>query len=257
MNILLAADVHGSHDLEKLSEASILGQIGLDPGQIDYLIVLGDWGVIWNDDPAWLAEEFRLLAFFDSKPWETLVILGNHEGYSRIRRIPLSERHGAPVRRASMKVFILESGNIFTLGGRRFFVFGGAESVDKANRQEGRDWWPEETPSLSDARHAVGVLESVNGEVDFVLTHTCPTEVANHLATVDSIFRPKSLDPTCQVLSALQNQVKGSPPWFFGHFHVDLRWRNFRCLFEDLVVIGLSDESNSQEPLPRKHGTAE
>jgi hypothetical protein len=254
VTILLAADVHGDHDLEKLSDASLLSKTGLGPNQIDFLIVLGDWGVIWNDDPVWLAKEAQLLAFYDSKPWETLVILGNHEGYARVRRLPISKRYGGTVRRASEKVYILESANIFLLGGMRFFIFDGAESVDKANREDGIDWWAEEIPTSGEVAQATSVLEGVNGCIDFVLTHTCPTDMAEHLLQVDSIFRPKALDPTCRMLSILQGKVQGSPPWFFGHFHVDLCWRNFRCLYEDLLILRMNGESADKEPLPGNLG---
>ncbi len=71
MSILVTGDLHGSKDLNRLSR--ILAEaFQKDIKQnISHLICLG---VIWNEEPEWLAEETRLLAIY--------------EGYERFSRLP-------------------------------------------------------------------------------------------------------------------------------------------------------------------------
>lgn len=103
---MLTGDVHGDMSISRLDLENVRSK-GLDPAKIDYLIVLGDWGVIWNSGAPSVRLEKELLAEYDAMPWETLVILGNHEGYDRILRLRRTERHGGPVRQVTDKVFIL------------------------------------------------------------------------------------------------------------------------------------------------------
>ena len=90
MSILVTGDLHRSNDLNRLSRLLEEASQKDIKQNISHLICLGDWGVIWNDEPEWVAEETRLLAIYEGFPWETLVVLGNHEGYERISRLPWS-----------------------------------------------------------------------------------------------------------------------------------------------------------------------
>ena len=239
MSLVFCGDLHGRQEVERLRAV---------PPQTNFLIVLGDWGVVWNDEPASVAEENRLLGIYDAMPWETLVILGNHEGYGRISRLPQMHRHGALVRQVSEKVFVLQNGAIYSVEGYPFLVFGGAESTDRANRSEGNDWWHQEIPTAEDLQRGIASLKRHQGKVDYVLPHTCPTAMAQHLASFDPIFLEKASDRTCTMLSRLEARLSGRPDWFFGHFHVDLSWKNYHCLFEDFHVV--PDRNTVSAPPP-------
>lgn len=41
----------------------------------------------------------------------------------------------------------LMRGQVYDIGGKTFFTFGGGLSADRADRKEGRSWWPQEAPS--------------------------------------------------------------------------------------------------------------
>jgi hypothetical protein len=240
MKILLSGDLHGTHDVTRISKRS-LRKRGISPEEISYLIVLGDWGVIWNDDRSSLAEETYLKRWYDSMPWETLVLLGNHEGYDRIETLPWTERHGGQVRQASKRSFILRTGDIYTIGGLKFFIFGGAASVDKDHRIPHKSWWPQEIPNDHDLQRAIRSLEEIRGEIDYVLTHTCPTEMASYLVDQARWLSPKVSDPVCSMLTTLANFATRARQWYFGHFHLDEQWKNYRCLWNDLVVLETDD----------------
>jgi len=199
MSILLSGDLHGTHDISKLSSQENFLSLGIDRAEVSHLICLGDWGVIWNQEPRSTVEEARLIAWYEAMPWETLVILGNHEGYDRIAQLPWTERYSAPVRQVSDRIFILQHGNVYTLDGKRFFVFGGAMSTDRDQRIPGEEWWPQEIPTHEDSLRGIRSLAKVHGGVDYVLTHTCPLEMAEHFVEIDSIF----LDNTKQAFKVV------------------------------------------------------
>jgi len=240
VKILLCGDLHGAHDVTRISKRN-LRKRGITPEEISYLIVLGDWGVIWSDDQRSLAEEAYLKRWYDSMPWETLVLLGNHEGYDRIETLSSTERHGGSVRQASERSFILRNGDIYTIAGLKFFVFGGAASQDKHQRTPHKSWWPQEILTDDDLKRGIQSLEQVHGQIDYVLTHTCPTEMANYLVDQVRWLAPKVSDPVCSLLTTLAKHVRGARRWYFGHFHLDDKWKNYRCLWNDLVVLETDD----------------
>ncbi len=236
MKILLSGDVHGNHDISRVSKKNLRAR-GIVPEEIPYLIILGDWGVIWGDDRKSLAEEAYLKRWYDSMPWETLVLLGNHEGYDRIETLPRTDRHGGPVQQASERVFILQTGNVYTVAGLDFFVFGGAESQDKLQRKPHVSWWPQEIPSELDLKRGVQSLEQVYGQVDYVLTHTCPTPMAHKLSDYIQSANKKAQDPVCEMLDTLAKHVRGAKRWYFGHYHFDHSWKQYQCLWNKLIVL--------------------
>ena len=61
----------------------------------------------------------------------------------------------------------------FILEGKKFFTFGGATSVDKANRTEFISWWKEEMPTGAEFELGFVNLEKHNWKVDYIITHDC------------------------------------------------------------------------------------
>lgn len=123
MSILLSVDVHGNDSIKRVKIENVSSRFP-EWRSIRFLIVPGNWGAIWNDSEKSISREKELIATYDSMPRETLVVLGNHEGYSRIPHRPRTTRHGALVRQASDKVFILQNGNLYPIEESRFFIFG-------------------------------------------------------------------------------------------------------------------------------------
>lgn len=71
--IYLTGDTHGGMDAEKLFPENFSGE-GLTKN--DYVIILGDFGFIWKYNPN--KAEKRWMKFFETRPWTTLFIDGNH-----------------------------------------------------------------------------------------------------------------------------------------------------------------------------------
>lgn len=87
-------------------------------------------------------------------------------------------------------------------------------------------------PSDYEYEESLNNLEKANWKVDYVLTHTCPEFVANQLVTY--------IYPGEELLQRYLNRIAEHlefEEWFFGHWHMDERIDNFRCLYNDIVDV--------------------
>lgn len=73
MAVFLTGDIHGEMDIGKVEAFAQVAQ-GLTRN--DYLIILGDFGLVWADPPS--AKELARLDWFERQPWTTLFVDGNH-----------------------------------------------------------------------------------------------------------------------------------------------------------------------------------
>ncbi|MBT2485900.1 MULTISPECIES: metallophosphoesterase [unclassified Microbacterium] len=95
------------------------------------------------------------------------VTLGNHEPWGQIT--PLLDKHPGEAVRISELIWLLPRPARLTIGGRSVLSLGGAASVDRESREEGRTWWPDE--AVSDAHVAAAIA---GGPADLMLTHESP-----------------------------------------------------------------------------------
>ena len=75
MTIYITGDTHQDIDVHKLSSRAF--PLGKTLKRNDYVVVCGDFGCIWhgdNRDDYWLD-------WYESKPWTTLFVDGNHENH--------------------------------------------------------------------------------------------------------------------------------------------------------------------------------
>lgn len=224
MSIILAGDTHGLLDIGKITEYF---EANDDFNKEDYLIILGDVGVLWNE-----AEDQDVQQIFNNLPLTTLWIDGNHDNFDLLESYPDEVWHGGRVHFISDSIIHLARGQVFEIDGLTIFTFGGGNSIDKGVRQPGLSWWPEEMPSDFEYEEGLRNLEKIDWKVDYVLTHTCPEFIANELVTY--------LYPGEEALQRYFNRIAENlefEEWFFGHWHIDESIDNFRCLYNDLVEL--------------------
>jgi hypothetical protein len=94
---------------------------------------------------------------------------GNHDEHPSLRKLigPVHE-HGVTI---AKNVIYQPRGSVHEDGdGTRFLFLGGAPSIDRALRTEGRSWWPEEviTDEEFDRAH------SAAGPIHVLVTHDAP-----------------------------------------------------------------------------------
>lgn len=106
--IFLTGDTHSDIDLQKLiAFASQRPDLTKD----DCLIICGDWGVLWDNEPSeW---ERDLLRQYDGFPWTTLFIDGNHENFQRLNALPVEEWHGGKVHRVLAGIYVSGADRVF------------------------------------------------------------------------------------------------------------------------------------------------
>lgn len=225
--IYLTGDTHGTIEIGKLSRANLAVE-RVEPGEGDFVIILGDFGLVFAPDGQ-SAEERWWLKWLDKKPWATLFIDGNHENFARLNALPEEEWRGGRVHRVSESVLHLMRGQVFEIDGRSFFTMGGAASHDRQFRKEGRSWWPEELPSEEELARADAALDGCGRRVDYVLTHCAPTLVQGR---INPTFLPDRLTEYLQHV----RDTTAFHRWYFGHYHIDREYDDGFCALYDCVL---------------------
>jgi hypothetical protein len=242
MGIYCTADFHGEIDIGKIA-FSRWPQSKEFSRENDVLIQLGDFGVIWNDTPD--KQEKYLLKFLGERPYNILVVNGNHDNIPRLRRFPEIAMFGDFVRVIDENVFYLQNGHIYTIQGKTFFVMGGALSIDKDRRIEGKSWWPEEQSTYAEFNLGLENLKKVNNKVDYVVTHTVFEDAYRALFPTRGMFgidswesNPKFNDPMHKMLTAYRDIIEYKK-WFYAHFHMDIEQPEFKahCLYNKIVRV--------------------
>lgn len=227
--VYITGDTHGSLDLGKLGSRDLDGL-----SKDDFVIVCGDFGVVWRGE----RHERKWLDWLDERPFTTLFVDGNHEGFKRLNSFPVEEWHGGCIHRIRGSVAHLMRGQAFCIEGSTFFALGGAHSMelDRLGRVPGVSWFPEEVPSAVERARALESLDACGWRVDYVLTHCAPTEAAKAVP-----WRSEDHPPD-EYTDWLQENVADRlsfDRWFFGHYHADAEvLGRYRCLYAKLYEVG-------------------
>lgn len=194
--ILVVGDVHGNFG--KLNAL-------INVKRPELIICCGEFGY-WPLDVRPNAKSIQDINTHGAK---LLWIDGNHEDFYSLNQRKTDEL--AP------NIVYMPRGSIYTLpDGRKILFMGGANSIDKDMRTEGRDWFPDEQVSQRDFQNALhpGWYPGVPEEIDIFITHTCPRELVKELAAWDG----EEEDPTTLALSQLW-RIYNPDLWIFAHWH--------------------------------------
>ena len=243
--IYVTGDIHG--EIKRFSKKRFTEQKTMT--RDDIVIILGDFGVIWDREEESEREKYTL-GILENRSYTTLFIDGNHENFDRLAAYPVKEWNGGLVHEIRPHVLHLMRAQIYTIEGKTFFTFGGAAShdiegcarkedlekdytagvlnyddpafrqkKDRCKREflnyriEGVSWWREEMPSEEEMEAGRKKLESVDWNVDYVLTHEGPTSTLNELT--DGAFVPDKLTEYFESVK----QKLAYKAWYFEHHH--------------------------------------
>lgn len=246
--IYITGDTH--EDVRRFSTKSFPEKKEMN--KCDYVVVLGDFGLIWD----WKGEskyEKNWLDWLEDKPFTTLFIDGNHENHERLNGMPVDIWKGGKVHKIRPSVIHLMRGQIYDIDGYNIFTFGGASSHDirdgifepgdprikrwyydytKLFRINKRTWWEQELPSYEEMNEGLENLEKAGWKVDYIFTH-CPSTSTTTLIG-DGLYEQDRLTDYLQGIKERLDFKK----WFFGHFHIDKQINDKEiCLFEQIVKI--------------------
>ena len=245
--IIVTGDIHGNPfqrlNLENFPE-------GKTYTKEDYVIILGDFGLVWDDS----AMEHSCLDWLENKPWTTLFIDGNHENYDLLNKFPIEEWGSGRVQKIRSSVIHLLRGEVYDIGGYKFLAMGGARSHDiqdgilevgdprikiwkkddfKLFRINHISWWEEEIPNEEERKNALKNLAENDYKVDYILTHEAPSSdvvLMDHL-----LYHPDEYSKWLEM--EIRQKVKYKK-WFFGHYHLNLDVNEKEtCLFERRIRI--------------------
>lgn len=204
--IWITGDLHG--DMERLKKLPVRLK------KQDTLIVLGDFGFLWDGSAA----EQKRLAWLGRRPYRILFLDGAHENHALLNALPVQEFAGGRAAQVSGGLWYLLRGEVYTLENRTFLCMGGGETADKENRLEGESWWPQELPSAADYENCRKNLAAHGGKVDVVLSHDVPARTLRLLTmNEDPHLETNPLQDFLEELSRTADWDK----WFFGRLHLD------------------------------------
>jgi len=227
--IYITGDMHGEIGISKFNSDNF--PEGKTLTKDDYVIVLGDFGLVWNyketgcsvpsnpNDKCWTREEYYWLKWLNNKPWTTLFIDGNHENFNRLKTYPITEWNGGKVQKISDSVIHLLRGEVYTINDTKIFTFGGAKSIDRGTvtgteeKDINKIWWKEELPSQEELDNAISNLEKHHFNVDYILTHALPNNLHMRLGYSD-------FDTLTSFLWNVHDMTKFKG-WYCGHYHRD------------------------------------
>lgn len=223
--IYVTGDTHADIGIKKLSVKNFPMQKSLT--KKDYLIVCGDFGLIWDGS----TREIWWKKWLAGKNFTTLWIDGNHENFDILREFSLQDKFGGKVREIAPNIYHLERGQVLTIDGQRFFVMGGARSHDKEYRTEHISWWKDEMPSMEEMERGINALDNNGWSVDYVLTHCAPRSIQTMIADW------YENDPLVSYLERIMVDLQFKR-WYFGHYHIDKIMNDqFIALYNKVMLV--------------------
>ncbi|WP_052259961.1 metallophosphoesterase family protein [Pseudarthrobacter phenanthrenivorans] len=144
----------------------------LKRAEIDLLLGVGDVGF---DFPGAFRgkTEKRMRLLLEENGVEFIWAVGNHDNHESLSSKPFNPDG---TRRISDRNSNLPNGRVIERDGVRIGALGGAYSVDKKWRTEGKDWWPQEEPTAEEAEKLISACAQ-GPRLDILLTHDVPMEV--------------------------------------------------------------------------------
>lgn len=242
MSIYITGDTHGYSDIYKLGVKRF--PEGRELTINDVVIIAGDFGLLWSDPPD--KSEIWWLKWLSDKPWTTLFVDGNHDNHDMLSKLFVGEKFGGKVGRVRDNIFHLKRGEVYTINGKKIFVFGGAKTTDmvskvlrgnkfkEVKRIEGKDWWPGELPNENDKRNAWRNLKKHGNKVDIIVAHTLPSNIIGEYDKVYDSPTGRIDDPTAIFLQRVCEKAEFDE-YYCGHFHDDRKIDNYTMLFDSVV----------------------
>lgn len=243
--IYVTGDTHGTRDCRKLRKDS--WPDGQRLTRDDYLIICGDFGGLWDGD----TRDRELLSWYESQPWTTLWVDGNHENHNLIDSMSTTTRFGGRVHvePAYPHVIHLMRGEVYDLPATpsetvRAFVMGGAPSIDLAWRTEGVNWWAREMPDDEEYYTATENLRACDWAVDYVFTHEVPEDALDDaLEWSEAAWEDEPEEnELMEFLQDVDNHLDKDRlrMWYAGHYHVDCTVMDEQhcVLYEQIVPLG-------------------
>lgn len=225
--IICTGDLHG--DITRLFTLNEITKGTLTKN--DLVIILGDFGVIWDENTT-----MRKLEALGQLPFTIAFLDGNHENFNLIKQMErIIEWNGARAGLLPCNIIHLLRGEIYEINNKRIGVCGGADSVDKWWRTEGKSWWADEQITDKDYDNFKTNLGG-NKTIDIMLSHDCPKEIVPIVKLYSGVNDGAITNSQRQL--ARINFIADIKKWYFGHWHIDIPIDDkFQCMYHAMKEI--------------------
>ena len=159
-------------------------------------------------------------------------VLGNHENYDSIEKMPVKDMFGAKCRKIRSNVYAVERGEILSIEGLNILCIGGADSIDKAWRQDGISWWAQEKISDTDVKKTVE--KGLTCSFDMICSHAMPAFFM--LQNFTPCFQTGSEFSLEKIYCDIENNGGHIPLWIGGHVHNSIDMMYNDTLFRSLDI---------------------
>ena len=201
MKALILGDVHCDWIALNITVARALKECP----DITHIIQVGDFGYAWPQQKPFKFSK----AYIDDPELELLKDIschwldGNHENFNVL------DADGGD----SQPGWIYQPrGSVLEIEEYRLLFCGGASSIDKQHRVEGKSWWPQEHITYGQIQR---ILDNVSGPIDAVFSHEHPATIPySEKRYGNSQFGISDRMLLDQLLAIYKPRL-----WFFGHHH--------------------------------------
>ena len=200
----------------------------------DVIVILGDVGVNYFGNDNGDKKKKRTL---NKSGVPILCIHGNHEmrpeSIGSYKEISWHDGN-VYVEEEFPNLLFAKDGEIYDLDGKKAIAIGGAYSVDKFYRlSKGMKWFADEQPSEEIKMRVIDKLDTVNWNVDIVLTHTCPAKYIPTETFLPMIDQSTVDNSTEHWLDVIEDKLTYQK-WYCGHWHIDKKIDKIRFIMDDL-----------------------
>ena len=154
--IYVTADLHG--DVDRLRSLPV------KLGRKDTLIVLGDFGFLWDGSKA----EKKMLKWLGKRRYQLLFLDGAHENYDLLDSYEVTDFAGGRAQQISGKLYHLMRGEVYTIEEKKLLCFGGGESPDGnrgilpiPSQADAEDFHPQRKPGKPAGRRGIQPIRQI------------------------------------------------------------------------------------------------
>lgn len=214
----------------------------INTSKCDIMIILGDSGI--NYDTGLRGRQLKNSLVY--LPITLFCIHGNHEE----RPYLIKNEEGkciyeekeifggiAYVEKKYPNLIFAKDGEYYHIEKHKYFVIGGAYSIDKYYRlKKGYSWFESEQPNDEIKKRVEDNLSKLNYKVDIVLSHTSPLKYEPIEFFMEG-FDQKNVDKSTEKwLDTIEDKL-GYNHWYFGHFHNYKKIDKTTMLFDSIEMI--------------------
>ncbi len=197
--IFLTSDTHA--DIEHLTSKDAKG---IKKG--DTVIVLGDFGFVWDNSKA----ELKTLKKLSKLPFKILFIDGTRDKIPTINSYPDTIYNNAQAKEiVKNKIYYIKRGEVLEIEGKKLFCFGGYDNTDIDFSIQ------DYSPTHEEFVLAYENLKKHNLKVDFILTHGPSNSIDLFLNTGTG-----ETGNTALFFDEVNKHVEYTK-WYFGWYHLD------------------------------------